>query len=128
MINLDICCLVLIIGSVEVGPNIDMKFHQEVMEIVSYDILLGQMESCPHDIQAQPHSSCPTLATNVVTLSHGIWTHEMRWGVQDKTTSKSHNTNISCIPMHISINVQWCMTLSAEETSLPQQRSHITMY
>ena len=29
--------LVLIIGSVEVGPDIDMKFHQEVMEIVSYD-------------------------------------------------------------------------------------------
>ena len=26
--------LVLIIGSVEVGPDIDMKFHQEVMEIV----------------------------------------------------------------------------------------------
>ena len=38
MIKLYICCLVLIIGSVEVGPDIDMKFHQEVMEIVSYDI------------------------------------------------------------------------------------------
>ena len=38
MIKLDICCLVLIIGSVEVGLDIDMKFHQEVMEIVSYDI------------------------------------------------------------------------------------------
>ena len=25
------------IGSVEAGPDIDMKFHQEVMEIVSYD-------------------------------------------------------------------------------------------
>ena len=25
--------------SVEVGPDIDMKFHQEVMEIVSYDII-----------------------------------------------------------------------------------------
>ena len=35
--KLHICCLVLIIGSVEVGPDIDMKFHQEVMEIVSYD-------------------------------------------------------------------------------------------
>ena len=23
------------------GPDIDMKFHQEVMEIVSYDILRG---------------------------------------------------------------------------------------
>ena len=37
MIKLYICCLVLIIGSVEVDPDIDMKFHQEVMEIVSYD-------------------------------------------------------------------------------------------
>ena len=37
MIKLYICCLVLIIGSVEVGLDIDMKFHQEVMEIVSYD-------------------------------------------------------------------------------------------
>ena len=37
MIKLYICCSVLIIGSVEVGPDIDMKFHQEVMEIVSYD-------------------------------------------------------------------------------------------
>ena len=40
MIKLYICCLVLIIGSVEVGPDIDMKFHQEVMEIVSYDIYM----------------------------------------------------------------------------------------
>ena len=37
MIKLYICCLVLIIGSVEVGLDIDMKFHQEVMEIGSYD-------------------------------------------------------------------------------------------
>ena len=37
MIKLYICCLVHIIGSVTVGPDIDMKFHQEVMEIVSYD-------------------------------------------------------------------------------------------
>ena len=37
MIKLYICCLVLIIGSVEVGLDIDMKCHQEVMEIVSYD-------------------------------------------------------------------------------------------
>ena len=39
MIKLYICCLVLIIGSVEVGLDIDIKFHQEVMEIVSYDII-----------------------------------------------------------------------------------------
>ena len=37
MRKLYICCLVLIIGSVEVGPGMDMKFHQEAMEIVSYD-------------------------------------------------------------------------------------------
>ena len=40
MIKLDIRCLVLIIGSVEVGPDMDMKFRQEVMEIVSYDIMM----------------------------------------------------------------------------------------
>ena len=39
MIKLYICCSVLITGSVEVGLDIDMKFHQEVMEIVSYDII-----------------------------------------------------------------------------------------
>ena len=43
MIKLYICCLVLIIGSVEVGPDIDMKFHQEVMEIVSYDNKFNQL-------------------------------------------------------------------------------------
>ena len=37
MIKLYINCSVLIIGNVEVGPDIGMKFHQEVMEIVSYD-------------------------------------------------------------------------------------------
>ena len=37
MIKLYICCLDLIIGSVEVGLDIDMKFHKKVMEIVSYD-------------------------------------------------------------------------------------------
>ena len=37
MIKLYICCLVLIIGSVEVGLDMDMKFHQVVMKIVSYD-------------------------------------------------------------------------------------------
>ena len=38
MIKLYIFCPVLIIGNVEVGQDIGMKFHQEVMEIVSYDI------------------------------------------------------------------------------------------
>ena len=42
MIKLYICCLVLITGSVEVGPDIDIKFHQEMMEIVSYDSTLKQ--------------------------------------------------------------------------------------
>ena len=37
MIKLYIYCSVLIIGNVEVGPDIGMKFHQEVIEIVSYD-------------------------------------------------------------------------------------------
>ena len=41
MIKLYIYCSVLIIESVEVGPDIDMKFHQEVMEIVSYDTIFG---------------------------------------------------------------------------------------
>ena len=40
MIKLYICCSVLIIGSVKVGPDIDTEFHQEVMEIVSYDIYI----------------------------------------------------------------------------------------
>ena len=40
MIKLYIYCSVLIIGNVEVGLDIGMKFHQEVMEIVSYDILI----------------------------------------------------------------------------------------
>ena len=37
MIKLYLCCLVFIIGGVEVGLDIDMKFHQEAMKIVSYD-------------------------------------------------------------------------------------------
>ena len=49
MIKLYICCLVLIIGSVEVGPDIDMKFHQEVMEIVSYDSCKVRIKKSPKD-------------------------------------------------------------------------------
>ena len=37
MIKLYICCSVLSIESVEMGPDMDMKFHQDVMEIVNYD-------------------------------------------------------------------------------------------
>ena len=37
MIKLYIYCSVLIIENVEMGLDIGMKFHQEVMEIVSYD-------------------------------------------------------------------------------------------
>ena len=44
MIKLYICCLVLIIWSVEVGPDMDMKFHQVVMKIVSYDICICLFE------------------------------------------------------------------------------------
>ena len=52
MIKLYIRCLVLIIRSVEVGPDMDMKFHQVVMKIVSYDMtkikndLLSQVFLC----------------------------------------------------------------------------------
>ena len=41
MIKLNIYCSVLIIGNVEVGLDIGLKFHQEVMEIVSYDTILS---------------------------------------------------------------------------------------
>ena len=37
MIKLYICCLVLLIGSVEMAPDIDIKFHQVMMKIVRYD-------------------------------------------------------------------------------------------
>ena len=39
MIKLYICCLVFIIGSVEVDPDMDIKFRQVVMKIVSNDKL-----------------------------------------------------------------------------------------
>ena len=45
MIKLYICCLVLIIGSVKVGSDMDIKFHQEVMEIVSYDNVSNRNKS-----------------------------------------------------------------------------------
>ena len=32
--KLYICCLVFIIGNVEVGPDMDIKFYQVVMKIV----------------------------------------------------------------------------------------------
>ena len=48
MIKLYIYCSVLIIGNVEVGPDIGMKFHQEVMEIVSCDISKGTND-LPHE-------------------------------------------------------------------------------
>ena len=56
MIKLYICCPVLIIGSVEVGLDIDMKFHQEVMEIVSYDIPIdyAPMQDLSIDIKHMP--------------------------------------------------------------------------
>ena len=37
MIKLYICCLVFTIGSVEEGPDMDIKFYQVVMKIVRYD-------------------------------------------------------------------------------------------
>ena len=47
MIKLYTYCPVLIIGNVEVGLDIGMKFHQEVMEIVSYDIYISPMRIRP---------------------------------------------------------------------------------
>ena len=58
MIKRYICCLVLIIGSVEVGLDIDMKFHQEMMEIVSYDIYAS------HNIGKNNCLSHPTNSMN----------------------------------------------------------------
>ena len=44
MIKLYIYCSVLIIGNVEVGPDIGMTFHREMMDIVSYDTKEGKIE------------------------------------------------------------------------------------
>ena len=46
MIKLYIYCSVLIIGNVEVGPDIGMKFHQEVMEIVIMTIYICGCSLC----------------------------------------------------------------------------------
>ena len=46
MIKLYICCLAFIIGSVEVGPDMDIKFHQVVMKIVSYDKSMISLPVC----------------------------------------------------------------------------------
>ena len=53
MKKLYICCLVVITGSVEVGPDIDMKFHQEVMEIVSYDSTTINSYAAVHTMHAK---------------------------------------------------------------------------
>ena len=59
MIKLYICCLVLIIGSVEVGPDIGMKFHQEVMEMGS---------SLNHEMHPDILISSQHLERNKLTL------------------------------------------------------------
>ena len=56
MIKLYIYCSVLIIGNVEVGPDIGMKFHQEVMEIVSYDTIITK--STMLDFESSSLSTC----------------------------------------------------------------------
>ena len=61
MIKLYICCLVLIIGSVEVGPDIDMKFHQEVMEIVSYDKYIKSVNTSDWLIWKLGYTPCDYL-------------------------------------------------------------------
>ena len=42
MIKLYICYLAFIIGSAEVGPDMDIKFHQVVIKIVRYDIYMAE--------------------------------------------------------------------------------------
>ena len=62
MIKLYICCLVLIIGNVEVGPDMDMKFHQVVMKIVSYDI---HIEPNICSISEMPSVILPLITKNM---------------------------------------------------------------
>ena len=73
MIKLYICCLVFIIGSVEVGPDIDMKFHQEVMEIVIYDSIFIR---CTCDIynliQRAAHQESHILPGEDVALDENL--------------------------------------------------------
>ena len=69
MIKLYICCLVLIIGSVEVGLDIGMKFHQEVMEIVSYDINTLYTKLVHLDKQVQIHCLYPHPQSDIIQLN-----------------------------------------------------------
>ena len=75
MIKLYIYCLVLIIGSVEVGPDIDMKFYQEVMEIVSYDIL----GAIPHFVWIPSQEPIRLLVRLSLTDIEGSFTAELWW-------------------------------------------------
>ena len=68
--TLHICCLVLIIGSVEVGPDIDMKFHQEVMEIVIYDISIMFEFYSPFSTTPIMFCKLATVLAFVVTPSY----------------------------------------------------------
>ena len=43
MIKLYIYCSAFIIGHLQVGQYVGMKFHQAVMEIVSHDISFGRI-------------------------------------------------------------------------------------
>ena len=76
MIKLYICCLVLIIGSVEVGPDIDMKFHQEVMEIVSYDIYLVVVQCIG---MVGPISGGEHDASHLCDIYHSLQGYPGRW-------------------------------------------------
>ena len=59
MIKLYICCLVLVIGSVEVGPDMDMKFHKEVMEIANMTRLLAEVVSSHVQLTCTCHCDVP---------------------------------------------------------------------
>ena len=89
MIKLYTCCLVLIIGTVGVGPDIDMKFHQEVMEIVSYDTSNHhQLQHIkvhlfifhlPYTVNKYTISKMPLISSSLyqykLTLSHRVLPH-----------------------------------------------------
>ena len=74
MIKLYIYCSVLIIGNVEVGPDIGLKFHQEVMEIVSYD----------NDTRGHTLPELPDARSNTICTEHG--THVSRNHIDLKQT------------------------------------------
>ena len=111
MIKLYICCLVLIIGSVEVGPDIDMKFHQEVMEIVSYDINTRILLHCiitacqGHRIQTQAVSDCHDIARCIHSINATHWKRHKIELIRRNSNITIRPQNGSIWPQHGSIRL-----------------------